>query len=204
MLQSLRFPGALARSSVSSLAARRLGLPLLCGVTVGACALPPRNPPPATNVSTLSVGFRDSDAQDAVDLRHQPDVAETAVPARLTEVWGVLPSVFEQLEIDVARVDAGAGVMGNPGYRARRVEGERMSRWLDCGRGLIRANADEYDVTLSVIVQLLPAADGLTTVRTTVDAYARDRSLNAGSVHCISWGHLERRVGELVQQRLGA
>jgi hypothetical protein len=129
-------------------------------------------------------------------------VGQTLVAASLTEIWGVLPAVFEQLDIDVTIVDAGTGVMGNTGYRARRVEGERMSRWLDCGRGLLRANADEYEVTLSVIVQLLPSLEGATTVRTTVDAYARDRSLSAGSVHCLSWGHLERRVGELVRERV--
>ena len=52
------------------------------------------------------------------------------------------------------------------------------------------------------MVQLLPTTIG-TTVRTTVDAYARDRSQSGGSVHCISNGRLERRIPELVGERLG-
>jgi hypothetical protein len=172
-------------------------------LTIGACASPPRNPPADTNINTVSVGFRDSDSNSSVDLRHRPDVGESIVPAGLRSVWVTLPEVFEQLEIEVNHVDASQGTLGNTGYHARRVEGERMSRWLDCGRGLVRAIADEYQVTLSVVVQLLPARADSTAVRTTVDAYARDRSLGSSSIHCVSWGRLERRVGELVLERLG-
>ena len=180
------------------------GVALLGVFVAGACASAPRTPPPGTNTSTLSVGFRDNDSQSAVDLRHQPGVGQVTVPASLPSVWGSLPSVFEALEIEVTHSEASTGTMGNRGFRARRVEGERMSAWLDCGRGLVRANADTYEVTLSIVVQLLAAAEGETLVRTTVDAYARDRSLSAGSVHCLSWGALERRVGELIAERLPA
>jgi hypothetical protein len=57
-------------------------------------------------------------------------------------------------------------------------------------------------VTLAVMVQLVTAADGRTVVRTTLDAYARDPSTSSASVHCITWGSLERRIGELVIERL--
>jgi hypothetical protein len=191
MMQAPRFEG--------------LGAVLALSVTLAAagCAAGPQSPPPDTTASTLSVGFRDYDNRTAIDLRHQAGVGETTVPAGVAAVWGILPAIFEQLEIDVTHVDASAGEMGNPGYRARRVGGERMSRWLDCGRSLVRANADEYEVRLAVVVQLLGAENG-TRVRTTVDAYARDRSVSGGSVHCLSWGHLERRIGELVMERLEA
>ena len=167
-----------------------------------ACATPPRNPPPETNSSTLNVGFRDYDNHTAVDLRHQPGVGVMTVPASATAVWAVLPGVFEQLQIDVSLVEADEGIMGNDGYRARRIEGQRLSRWLDCGRGPVQANADEYQVTLTVIVQLLVARGG-TTLRTTVDAYARERGVSSGPIHCLSWGNLERRIPQLVMERLG-
>jgi len=182
----------------------RIGITATLMLSLGACA-PRKTPPPAaTTRATLGVGFRDSDASTTVELRHQADVGETTVPAAVTDVWAVLPAVFEQLEIDLTFVDAGAGALGNEGYRARRVEGERMSRWLDCGRDLIQANADAYDVTLSVMVQLIVTPDGLTTVRTIVDAYARGRGVSGGSIHCVSWGALERRIPELVMDRLGS
>jgi hypothetical protein len=117
-------------------------------------------------------------------------------------VWAVLPAVFAQLGIETTRVDAGEGVIGNPSYRARRIEGQRMSTYLDCGRSFGRDYADQYTVTLGVLVQLVPTADGRTVVRTVLDAYARDPSQNGPAVHCITWGSLERRIGELVAERL--
>lgn len=180
--------------------ARRL--PLLAAVAAVSCAPPSRPEPAATSISTLSVVNPDGSAPESIDLRHQPDVGQSTVSAPFTAVWTVLPGVFERLEIPVLEVDASAGLMGNQGYRARRVEGQRMSRWLDCGRGPVRANADVYEVTLSVVVQVLAAPDDATTVRTTVDAYARDRSLSGSSIHCISWGALERRVAELAAELL--
>lgn len=167
-----------------------------------ACSPVRENPPPATSIATLGVGYRDADDYASVDLRHQADVGESTVPHGLTAVWNVLPSVFEQLEIDLTFFDERAGALGNEGYRARRIEGQRMSRWLDCGRDLVQANADGYDVRLAVLVQLLTAPGNETTVRTTVDAYARPRGTNTGQVHCVSWGLLERRIPELVMERL--
>ena len=169
---------------------------------VVACASPPREPPPETRVTTVGLGSRYIDAAPLYDLRHQADMGQTTVPASAVAVWGVLNDVFEQLEIDVSSVDAGAGTMGTENFRPRRIEGVRLSRWLDCGMGTVQANADAHQVTLTVLVQLLPAENG-TTVRTTVDAYSRDRSQSGGSVHCISHGRLERRIPELVMQHLG-
>jgi hypothetical protein len=175
------------------------------GAALLASACAPRSPdatePPETRYRTLAI-TSSSGRSTTFDLRHQGTVGETRVAARATAVWAVLPSVFEQLQIQVTRIDPSAGVMGNPGYRVREIEGERLSRFLDCGRGPVRPNADVYEVTLSVLVQLLPLAEDVTTVRTLVDGYARDRALSGGSVHCISWGSLERRIGELVVERL--
>ena len=175
----------------------RVSLWLLIGVVAGACAPPRQSAAPEISLTSVTVGQQDFDGSREIDLRHRPGVMETTLPASLSAVWTILPEVFDALDIDVTRIDASTGVMGNPGYRARRIEGERMSLWLDCGRGLVRPYADAYEVRLTVIVQLLPSPDGGTTVRTTVDAYARDRSVNGSAVHCLSWGTLERRIAQL-------
>jgi len=178
---------------------RHAVLAMIMALPVVACSTHTSNPPP-TRVNTLGMERRDGNDR-LVELRHQPDVGETTVPASLRAVWGVLPGVFEQLEIELSVFDAANAVIGNRGYRARTVEGERMSRWLDCGRGPVRPYADEYQVTLTVMVQLLSADNG-TVVRTTVDAYARGRDSGGSGVHCISWGSLERRIPELVMETL--
>ncbi len=112
--------------------------------------------------------------------------------------------MLAQLEIAVTRVDSAESVMGNPGYRARRIEGERLSRFLDCGRSFGREYADQYSVTLAVLVQLVPSADGGTVVRTFLDAYARDPATSGSNVHCITRGSLERRVGDMLAERLAS
>lgn len=171
-------------------------------MAAAACASPPRQPAPDSRVTTIGVESRNFEDPLIYDLRHQADIGRGTVPASPTAVWGVLSDVFDQLEIEVSYVDASAGVMGNEGYRARRIEGVRLSRWLDCGLGTVQAVADSHQVMLAVMVQLLPARNG-TVVQTTVDASARDRSQSSGSLHCVSHGRLEQRIPELVMERLG-
>jgi hypothetical protein len=139
-----------------------------------------------------------------IDFRNESSVGQRAVSASVAQAWEVLPGVLAQLEIEANEVDSGEAVMGHTGYRARRIEGQRMSRYLDCGRSFGREYADAYAVTLSVMVQLVPMADGGTNVRTFLDAYARDQATSGTSVHCITKGSLERRVGELVAERLAS
>ncbi len=176
--------------------------PLLWIALITACA--PRASVPASATPNLSsVSIRDaSDRADFFELRHESSVGQRTVNGTIAEVWAVLPAVFAHLGIETTRVDSREGIMGNPGYRARRVEGQRLSAFLDCGRSFGREYADQYTVTLGVLVHLVPSTDGGTVVRTVLDAYARDPSMGGSSVHCITWGSLERRIGELVAERL--
>jgi hypothetical protein len=181
---------------------RRLALLL---TAVAGCAPSGTRPIPSStpDLRTVIVGGT-LERTATVDLRNEAAVGERLMEASVGEVWAVLPAVFAQLEIEPTTVDASAAVMGNPAYRARRVEGQRMSRYLDCGRVLGRDYADSYEITLGVMIQLAPGPDGRAYLRTVVDAYARDRGVSGNPVHCITWGSLERRIAELVTEKLGA
>ena len=109
---------------------------------------------------------------------------------------------FETLNLETPTVDARAFSIGNRGCRARRIEGKRLSTYLQCGSSISRPNADQYEVTLQRMVQLLDAPGGSTTVRTTLDAYARSRSSSVNAIHCTSKGRFERRVVELIREEL--
>jgi hypothetical protein len=183
-----------ARSAFAALAA--LGV-------LGACATQARPPSTTPTLNTVFVSPAYGRTPQGVDLRHESTVGERAVPATVSQVWSVLPAIFEQLDIETTTVDPAGAVMGNAGYLARRVEGRRLSSYLDCGRSFGREYADAYSVTLGVLVQLVTSADGQTLVRTVLDAYARDPGQSSGSVHCITWGSLERRIGDLVVEKLG-
>ncbi|MGE0158903.1 MAG: hypothetical protein AB7T31_05780 [Gemmatimonadales bacterium] len=183
----------------------RLSLPVAC-VALCALAACTSAPPRAGSAPTLTTVFVVPPADRTprgIELRHEATVGERTVSGTVSEVWAVLPAIFEQLEIETTTVDPAQGVIGNSGYRARRVEGRRLSDYMDCGRSFGREYADQYTVTLAVLVQLVTAADGRTVVRTILDGYARDPSTSGSSVHCITWGSLERRIGDLVVERLG-
>ncbi len=170
--------------------------------TLGGCS-PSQTIGTTPRLTTVFVETPLTSSPRGVDLRHDPTVGERTVSSPVTEVWAVLPEVFGQLEIETSTVDPSEALIGNAGYRARRIEGRRLSAYLDCGRSFGREYADQYAVTLSVLVQLLTAPDGSTTVRTILDAYARDPSLSSSSLHCTTRGSLERRIGDLVIERLG-
>jgi hypothetical protein len=183
---------------------RRVAWALVAIAAIAACGgRPTRVAGPPPTLTTVFVVPPTDRRPQGIDLRHESTVGERAVDATAGQVWGVLPAVFEQLQIETTTVDPAAGVMGNSSYRARRIEGRRMSDFLDCGRAMGREYADSYSVTLGVLVQLVTSPDGRTLVRTILDAYARDPSMSSGSVHCITWGSLERRIGDLVVERLG-
>jgi hypothetical protein len=178
---------------------------VIVAVAVSAFTACTSTAPTSRNTPTLTTVFVAPSANRTprgVDLRHESTVGEMPVSGSVSAVWAVLPGIFEQLEIEMTTVDPSQALIGNAGYRARRIEGRRLSTYFDCGRVMGREYADSYAVTLAVMVQLVTAADGRTVVRTTLDAYARDPSTSSGSVHCITWGSLERRIGDLVVERL--
>jgi hypothetical protein len=137
-----------------------------------------------------------------MEVRNEASVSASTVPASASEVWRVLPAVFQQLGIEATFVDPGAAAMGNSRYTRARIEGRQLSTYLDCGSGLTGPYADAYAVTLSLLVQLDGAGGGGTEVRTTVDAYARARGVSARPIHCQSRGALERRIWALVGEKL--
>lgn len=156
-----------------------------------------------TGLTSVAVGALSS-SQATVDVQNEAAVTETTVAASLTTVWRLMPAVLEQLQVEVNYVDPGAGTIGNGGFRARRIEGRSLSTYLDCGAGLTGPYADAYEVRMSLLVQLGPAAAGGTVVRTAVDAYAEDRAVASRPIHCQSRGVLERRINALVEERLAA
>jgi hypothetical protein len=115
-----------------------------------------------------------------------------------------MPGVFERLQIETNYVDPGRGTIGNGNFRPRRLGGRSLSTFLDCGSGLTGPYADAYAVRMSLLVQLGPAQDGGTVVRTAIDAYAEDRAVSARPIHCSSRGTLERQIVTMISEMLPA
>lgn len=168
---------------------------LLAGVLV-ACASssdPADTRPPPESRSVIPMAGR------GILVFNEPGVGARTVGLPLVEIWAAMTTVYEELEIPVEYYNESLFEIGNPGYRARRVEGERMSKYLDCGNSLTGPRADQYDVLLSIVTRLTPVSSDSTVIETTLDANARPRATSGSSVHCISKGELEMRVALLTQ-----
>lgn len=126
-------------------------------------------------------------------------IRDSVVAQPRAAVWAVMPAVFETLGIETPTVDPRSYVIGEPGSRVARIAGStRLSTYLDCGIGVLGPNADRYEVTLQLMVQLAGYPAGGTLVRTTLDAYARPRDSSGEPIHCASQRTLERRIVDLI------
>ncbi len=130
---------------------------------------------------TDQIRVRTIDSALSVEVGNASQLVGSVVAKSRSEVWPVLPAVFETLEVEPPSIDARTLVMGNPGYRPRRIEGKRLSTYLECGRSMGKPNADQYAVTLQFMVQSESAADGGTSVNTLMDATARSRALSGNT-----------------------
>ncbi|MGD2046059.1 MAG: hypothetical protein PVJ80_07120 [Gemmatimonadota bacterium] len=129
-------------------------------------------------------------------------VFDSVVAAPRSAVWAAMPGVFESLELETPTLESATYTIGDPGSRVSRIAGSRrLSQYLDCGAGIRGANADNYEVTLQLLVRLATGTEG-TVVRTTLDAYARPRDSAGEPIHCASEGTLERRVLTLISEGL--
>ena len=178
---------------------------LLAAAALGACtpAPTPSRPGPtsedvvrATGTYQMEMTLRRSDVQIFDTLR--VDAARA---------WDQLPAVYQALGLPVNASDARLRRIAVTGYQARRIEGQPLSRFLDCGRGLTAGDyADNYQVYLSMETRLVTTSAGpepsRSTVASTLSANARPRAVSGNPVPCQSLGRLERRVTELLQQRL--
>ena len=190
----------LATSPQTFAQSARIGLVVLMVGTLGACAssnagADVRPAPERTMVEGGGFG--------EIELFTEPGFGERTIEAEPAEVWAILPDVFEQLQIPVTLSKPGRKEMGNKGYRARRIEGTRMSKYFRCGTGMLGALADEYNITLSVVTRLINAPEGGTRILTTVDAIGRPRATSGNPLRCESIGVLEMRVAQLLAEMSG-
>ena len=130
-------------------------------------------------------------------------VARATIAAPVAEVWTALAAAYEAVGIRVELVNSTALRMGNEALRVRRRVGDvPMVRLLSCGGTIGAPNAETFDITLYVVSQLSPAGAGSTTLATAVQASGRSPNFGGNDVSCASTGAIERRIAELVQEKV--
>ena len=177
----------------------RVALALLMTGALGACA----SAEPSVRGRTGPDRTVVRDAGGVIEVRTEASVAERTIDIPSAAVWAVLPSVYEELGVPESLIDPIRKELGNRGYRARRIEGKRMSQYFRCGNSMTGALADEYNLVASVVTRITDEPNGKTKITTTVDAIGRPRATSGNPVRCESSGTLESRVVGLILENLG-
>lgn len=141
------------------------------------------------------------------DIRYDPGVltAEAEIRAGPAGVWDALVEAYDRLDLPVERADARDRILGSGRFRApRRIGGERLALFLDCGSTMTGRRTDNSDVFIEMTSAVRAARPGASRVATTIAASARTRDgTSTGAVPCTSTGELEKLVAARVRERIG-
>jgi hypothetical protein len=173
-------------------------LPLAVLALAAACA---GGPPPegATTrtvfTNTHQVSAAPGDRSDVMTTTSTGITATTTMS--VDSAMRALAAAYGILNLPVTLVDQPTHRVGNPHLAARyNLNGEPLSRFVNCGETMTSVRADREQVFFSIISQVKPAAEGGNTVETTVQAVAVDRTSgnSNGMIPCSTTGALESRI----------
>jgi hypothetical protein len=170
----------------------------LVGLACAACATSTR-PEAQSSEQTVRVVGASGTVTLATTPTARPRIVTLETP--LDAVWRALPAAYAAMGIEIAQRDAGRGIIGNPGFRARRRLGDTsLARYLDCGTSQGGQSAETYEVHFSVLTELTTDPQGRTVISTNVDATARPVNFPGDPVRCLSRGELENRIVNSVRE----
>jgi hypothetical protein len=177
-------------------------------LTLAACAASPAPSRPAPRGEDV-VRSANPGTTFSMEMRlnHTDATMLDTVAAAPDRAWAELPAVFQALALPINAADPRDHRLSTIGFKPYRIEKQPLSRYLDCGRGIMAGEyADSYEVVLSVDARLVPARydPARTVLESTVAADARPRAEAGNPVHCQSKGTLEHRLHDLLAQRLSS
>jgi len=121
--------------------------------------------------------------------------AET--PMSMDSTLRALAAAYTILHVPPTLVDPDGHRVGNPRMAVRyNLNGEPLSRFVNCGETMTSVRADREQVYISVISTVRPNPSGGNTVETMVQGVSVDRTSgnSNGMVPCSTTGTLESRI----------
>ena len=163
--------------------------------------LDPANVPQSnTRISGAGDGFFVTGAAATRTVTHE-------VAAPVGRVWQVLPDVYRELGVN-AGADAGTRTVSGPSVNyTRRMFGEPITRFFDCGRGQYGAEiAATYTIALSLRTTVQPGTTpDAARLETVAQAHARPNDAGTATMtQCHSKGLLEGMIALRVREKLGS
>ena len=169
-------------------------------VLLSACASTSQQPSVAPQTDqTVRVVTATASTGSTMSMTQGDSPSQRTVAAPASRVWDALPAVYQTLGLPITDRNAESHSIGTSSLKLRRRLGDvPLSRYLDCGSTQGSPSADSYEVVLTVVTRLAPAAGDSTSVSTTVDALARPVFVSGEYVNCGSTRALEKRFFDLL------
>jgi hypothetical protein len=117
-------------------------------------------------------------------------------------VFAAVNEAYGRLEIPITIRNQQANRLGNGGLEVNRIEGLRMSTYVDCGQDRNGRLANTHAITLTVISVLKSVENDGVEVTTVLSAFGKPRATSGNAVPCNSTGALEERIAELAGEAL--
>jgi len=133
------------------------------------------------------------------------DRISLGIAASPDAVWEALVQVYGDLGIEIAGANPSTRSLNNPKFVvSRRLGGERLSRYLECGSGSIGGFADHFRIQMNILSQVVAKPDGQSTLHTTIQAIGDNPEGTSNTrVPCSSTQQLERRIAAEVAELVG-
>ena len=176
---------------------------ILLVLALTACAS--SGPKPDSDLSKPTERIVATDNQGVIRSSVAPNAKGTieVPPAR---ALSVIKSVYDELEIPAATVDAASGTITAPRFfKTRKLGNANLSMYFNCGNSLSGNIADTYRIYIMLVSVVRPDGKGGTELETAVTGDAADMGGAAsGRIPCGSTGRLEERIQNGVRQKVGA
>lgn len=174
-------------------------LALLAVLALAACAT--STPRGETRQTDVRVATQVDDAARDIVIQNESSVSSYTLKSPVPQVWEALQEVYQELELPVSEFDPDQKRMGHEGFRATRIAGKRMSRYLDCGLGMTGPNADRFDIRVTLYTTLSSFGED-TELIIDVDGQGKPRDYSGNWMHCSSQGELETLIVGRLAARL--
>jgi hypothetical protein len=132
--------------------------------------------------------------------------ASLEVPASADAAWPALKAVYQELKIPTPEVSEPARTVRNLRFVvSRRLGGERLSRYLDCGRSASGLNADTHRLELEIASRVVPVGPRESRIDTEITGIGVNMEGTSNNrVLCTSNHQLELRIAERVREIVDA
>jgi hypothetical protein len=144
-------------------------------------------------------------AETGTILGEAPRAAVSMLDAAPATVWLAVKKVYADLDIPVTVENPAARQLGNQNFiKTRRMGGEAMTNWVDCGSGMTGLKAATYRMSMSLLTDVIPDGKGGTKLQTTFIPMGQDIEQGSSDrISCASTGRFEQLVLNKVKTTVG-